>query len=142
MLGRPGTFFNISSQGDFLKKRCHLICAVCSLPWCSLCSQEEKDKDAAPVTPGGSGWVKAKTLFCFPDQCQALFFAGFPDPAPLTARCGWLSLAFKALQQNWRWRIQLARVSSSPRSKADPQPLHSHLHLASFKSKENVPWKD
>lgn len=140
MLGNPGTFFNISSQGGFLKKLFHLVCAVCSLPW--WCGRGQKDKAAAPVTLQGSGWVRTKILFWFPDQraelcssqasqIQAPTWGGTwaPDSA------GWVADTGFSLQQSWRWRSQLARVSSSPRSQADPQPLHSYSHLASFKPK-------
>lgn len=72
MLGNPGTFFSISSQGDFWKKLFNLVCAVSSVPWCSLRGQVEKDNGAAPVTLCPrllfSGWVRTKTLFWFPDQ--------------------------------------------------------------------------
>ncbi|OPJ77122.1 hypothetical protein AV530_007524 [Patagioenas fasciata monilis] len=40
-----------------------------------------------------------------------------------------------------RWRFQTARVSGSPRSEAYPRPVYNYSHLASFKSKENVPLK-
>lgn len=135
MLGAPGTLFNITSQGDFLKKLFHLICAVCSLPWWSLCSQRQKDKGAAPVTSRGSAGVRTKILFWFPDQRVKLCSSqasqiqsptwGGTWPPDSTV---WVAATGLSLQQSWRF--QLARVSSSPRSKAEPQPLHSYSHLA------------
>lgn len=126
------------SQGGSLKKLFHLICAVCSLPW--SCGRGRRTK----VTLQGSGWLRTKTLLCFPDQraklcsseasqLQAPTWGGTWPPR---ARCGWLPLAFPCSKAGDGWRFQLARVSSSPRSRADPQPLHSYSHLASFKSKE------
>lgn len=54
---------------------------------------------------------------------------------------GWVvTLPFPAAQAGDE--IAASTCQQLPQDKADPRPLHSHSHLASFKSKENVPLKD